>query len=76
MKPKLPRRPTTPVRASTAGRPDLTTLVGRGAVLGLAASTASIPNAAVRSDGDTQGGGRPAALPSEEAIRRRRGSGG
>jgi hypothetical protein len=53
------------------------TSTGRSrASIGLAASTASIPNEAVRSDdGDIQGGGRPAALPSEEVVRRHRGSG-
>jgi hypothetical protein len=76
MIPKLPNRPATPTRASTAVRPDLALLVGRGSSLGLSASKASIPNVATRADSDLQGAGRPAALPSEEAMRRRGGSGG
>lgn len=74
MPPTIPHRPKAPTRATTLKGPDLASLIGRGTAFGLSGAKASIPSFVVRADGDIQGAGRPAVLPTEEAIRRKGGS--
>ena len=74
MPPKTPHRPKAPTQATKLKGPDLASMTGRGTAYGLSGANASIPSVVIHADGDIQGGGRPAALPTEEAIRRKRGS--
>ena len=74
MPPKTPHRPKAPTQASRLKGPNLATMTGRGTAFGLSGAKASIPSVVVHADGDIQGAGRPAALPTEEAIRHKGGS--
>ena len=75
MNPKLPKRHPAPNAGTSAKRPATPTGVAAARPASRNGDTASIVAVVVRSDGDIQGGGRPAALPSEAAMRRRQGSG-
>ena len=74
MPPTIPNRPKAPTHAATLKGPDLASMTGRGTAFGLSGAKASIPSVVVHADGDIQGAGRSAALPSLEAIRRKGGS--
>jgi hypothetical protein len=74
MPPRIPHRPKRPTSATKLKGPDLATMTGRGTAFGLSGAKASIPSIVGHANGDVQGAGRPAVLPTEQAIRRKGGS--